>query len=171
MNIAIDAVRAGEARRLKQDGYEPVLKNSRWCLLKRPENLTGNQRISLTELLRYNLRTVRAYLLKEDMQQLWNETSVEGATSFIKEWTSRAMRSRIEPIKKIARSFRRHHALILNWFRASGTISAGTVEGLNNRLKLITRRAFGLRTFKATQVALYHTLGALPEPRHTHKFF
>lgn len=170
MNKAIDEVRASEARRMKQDGFEPVLKHSRWCLLKRPENLTDGQRIKLADLLRYNLRTVKAYLLKEDLQLLWDEPSVEGADTFIKDWTFRAMRSRIEPVKKIARSLRRHCPLILNWFRARGTISAAAVEGLNNRLKVITRRAFGLRTFKATQIALFHTLGGLPEPRHVHRF-
>ena len=56
MNEAIDEVRADEAQRLKQDGYEPVLKHSRWCLLKRPENLTNKQTVKLAELLRYNLQ-------------------------------------------------------------------------------------------------------------------
>ena len=123
------------------------------------------------DLLRYNLRTVRAYLLKEDLQLLWSEPSAARAETFIKNWTFQAMRSRIEPVKKMAKTLRRHSALILNWFRASGTISAGSVEGLNNKLKVITRRAFGLRTFKATEIALYHTLGALPEPRGAHRFF
>src|ERR1700682_6359318 len=71
MNEALDDVRAEEFRRMKQAGYEPVLKKSRWCLLKRPENLTGRQKIRLRDLLRYNLKTVRAYLLQEDFQQLW----------------------------------------------------------------------------------------------------
>ena len=170
MNKAIDEVRADEARRMKSEGHEPLLKHSRWCLLKRPENLNTHQRIRLADLLRYNLRTVRAYLLKEELQLLWDEPSAERADVFIKDWTFKAMRSKIEPIKKLARSLRRHSALILNWFRACGTISAASVEGLNNKLKVITRRAYGLRTFKATEIALYHALGALPEPRFTHRF-
>jgi transposase len=64
MNKAIDEVRAEEARWLKRDGYEPVLKRARWCLLKRPENLTRKQTVKLAELLKYNLRTVRSYLLR-----------------------------------------------------------------------------------------------------------
>jgi len=155
---------------MKQDGHEPLLKHSRWCLLKRPENLTENQRIKLADLVRYNLRTVKAYLLKEDLQQLWDEPSPDKADTFIKDWTFRAMRSRLEPVKKIARMLRRHKPLILNWFRARGMISAGPTEGMNNKLKVITRRAFGLRTFKATEVALYHTMGALPVPKGTHRF-
>ena len=66
MNKAIDEVRAGEARQLKADGYEEVLKHSRWCLLKRPENRTEKQTVKLAELLQYNLRSVRAHLLRED---------------------------------------------------------------------------------------------------------
>jgi transposase len=81
------------------------------------------------------------------------------------------MRSRIEPMKKLARSFRVHRELLLNWFRARGEVSAGTAEGLNNKLKVITRRAYGLRTLKATEIALYHALGALPEPPVAHRFF
>jgi transposase len=75
MNKALDEVRAGEARRLAQDGYKPVLKRTRWCVLKRKINLTGKQRFRLRELLRYNLKTARAYLLKEDFQQFWEYQS------------------------------------------------------------------------------------------------
>ena len=71
MNEALDDVRAAEARRLAQDGYQPVLKKTRWCVLKRKANLTSRQRFRLRDLLRYNLKTVRAYLLKEDFQQFW----------------------------------------------------------------------------------------------------
>ena len=72
MNAALNDVRAAEARRLAQDGYEPILKKTRWCVLKRKANLTEHQRFRLRDLLRYNLRTVRAYLLKEDFQQFWD---------------------------------------------------------------------------------------------------
>ncbi len=81
------------------------------------------------------------------------------------------MRSRIDPMKSVARMFRSKHALILNWFVAEGKLSSGIVEGLNNRLKLITRKSYGFRTQKAYETALYHNLGALPEPDFTHRFF
>jgi transposase len=70
MNKALDEVRAAEYRRMAQTGFEPVLKKSRWCLLKRKENLTGKQKGRLRELLQFNLKTVRAYLLKAAFQQL-----------------------------------------------------------------------------------------------------
>ena len=171
LNKALDEVRADEARRMRQDGYEPLLKHSRWCLLKNPENLTDRQSEKLADLLQYNLRSVRAYLLKEEFQLLWEYVSADWAGKFLDQWCKKAMRSRIEPIKKIARSMRTHRSLILNWFAAKGALSAGVVEGLNNKLKVTFRKAYGLKTFKATEIALYHTLGRLPEPKFTHRFF
>ena len=81
------------------------------------------------------------------------------------------MRSKIEPMKKVARSMRGKRALILNWFRAEGLISAGVVEGFNNKLKLITRKSYGFRTQNAYETALYHNLADLPMPNFTHCFF
>ena len=77
------------------------------------------------------------------------------------------MRSKIEPMKKMAQSLRRKRELILNWFRADGALSSDIVEGLNNKLKLITRKSYGFRTQESYEVALYHNLGALPEPIRT----
>lgn len=171
MNKAIDEVRAEEARRLKQDGYEHVLKHSRWCLLKRPENLTDKQTVKLAEVMKYNLRTVRAYLLREDFQRFWEYRSLYHAATYLGEWLGRAMRSRIEPMKKVARTIEKHGELILNWFAAKGTISAGVVEGLNYNVKLAMKNAYGYRTLEAVETALYHRLGALPEPEFTHKFW
>lgn len=170
LSKAIDDVRAQEVKALKAGGYEPVLRRSRWLLLKRPENLTEKQEPRLAELLQYNLRSVRAYLLKEDFQCFWEYRSPYWAGVFLERWCTRAMRSRLEPMKKVARGLRRHRGLILNWFRAKGAISAGTVEGFNNKAKLTMRRAYGFRTDRAMEVALYHTLGALPEPIATHRF-
>ena len=69
MGEAIDKVRRGEVRRLEEDGYEPVLKHSRWCLLKRPENRTEKETVKLAELLKYNLQSVRSHLSREDFQR------------------------------------------------------------------------------------------------------
>src|SRR5271155_1829769 len=95
MNKAIDKVRAAEAKRLKQAGYEPVLKHSRWCLLKRRENLTGKETVKLSEVLKYNLKTVRAYLHREEFQRFWEYRSAYWAARFLAEWCDRVLRSRI----------------------------------------------------------------------------
>src|SRR5581483_143011 len=139
MNKALDGVRAAESRRMHSDGRTPVLKKSRWLLLKREENLIDEQRFRLRDLLRYNLKTVRAYLLKESFRQLWDDASPTWAGKFLDEWCRQVMRSRIEPMKKIARSLRDHRELILNYFRAQKMLSSGVVEGLNNKAKVTMR--------------------------------
>lgn len=171
LNGALDAVRAQEVKRLKAAGQEPVLSRSRWCFLKRPENLLEQQRLRLEELLRMNLRTVRAYLLKESFQQFWEYTSPYWAGRYLDRWCTAAMRSRIEPLKKFAKSVRAHRGLLLNWFRARKEFSSGIVEGFNCKLKLTLRKAYGFRTYEATEIALYHALGDLPAPKFTHTFW
>jgi transposase len=171
LNKALDEVRAGEARRMVREGYEPVLKKKRWCLLKRPENLTDKQRISLRELLGYNLKSVRAYLLKEEFQLFWEYTSPTWAAKFLDAWCKRAMRSRIEPVKRFARTVRAHRELLLNYFKAKKQFSSGIIEGLNNKAKVTMRKAYGYRTFRIAEISLYHVLGRLPEPKLAHRFF
>ena len=170
MNEAIDKVRREEAAHLKRDGYEEVLKHSRWCLLKRRENLTDQQTVKLAELLKYNLQSVRSHLLREDFQQFWEYVSPTWAGKFLDQWCTRAMRSKIEPMKAVARSLREHRHLLLNWFLARGMVSAGSVEGLNNKAKVTTRKSYGFRVYKVIEIALYHALGKLPEPKFTHEF-
>jgi len=170
MNEAIDKVRRDETRQLEEDGYEPVLKHSRWCLLKRRENLTEKQTVKLAELLKYNLKSVRSYLLREDFQRVWEYVSPGWAGKFLDQWCTRTLRSRIEPMKKIVYSLREHRALILNWIRARGTVSASSVEGLNNKCKLTMRKAYGFRMYETIKIALFHTLGDLHEPEFTHEF-
>lgn len=171
LNKALDEVRAGEHRKMKADGYDPILTKSRWVLLKRPENLTEKQEMKLSELLKYNLQSMRAYLLKEEFRCFWDYVSPAWAGKFLDRWTTRVMRSKIEPLKREAKTLRKHKELILNWFRAKKAFSSGIVEGLNIKVKLTVRKSYGFRTQKCTEIALYHVLGKLPEPPLTHKFY
>jgi len=170
LNKAVDEVRAKEARHMAHSGYEPVLKHTRWCFLKRKENLTPNQKGKLKDVLRYDLRSVRAYLLKESFESFWTYKTPSWAGWFLDQWCCRAMRSRLEPIKKFAKTLRRHKPLLLNWFRARHEISMGAVEGMNTNAKLAIRKARGFRTYDVLKTALYHQLGRLPEPELTHRF-
>ncbi len=167
---ALDKVRAGEVKELKAKGHEPVLTKTRWLLLKRPENLSDKQESKLAELVKHNLRSVRAYLLKEEFQLFWTYRSPFWAGWFLEQWCTKTMRSKIQPMKDVARMLRGHRELLLNWFRAKGQLSSGVVEGFNTKAKLTSRKSFGFRTFRGAQIALYHSLGALPEPDFTHKF-
>jgi len=168
---AIDKIRAQEVKQLKSHGEEPVLTHSRWLLLKRPENMTDGQFSRLGDLVRLNLKSVRAWIMKEELQCFWSYVSPHWAGVFLDRWCQRAMRSRLEPMKQVASMLRRHRGLILNWFRAKKLFSSGVVEGLNGKAKLVTKRAYGFRSFHHLQIALYHTLGKLPEPEFAHDFF
>jgi len=81
------------------------------------------------------------------------------------------MRSKLEPMKKVARTLRNHRELILNWFRAKRALLSGVVEEFNNKVKPTTRKSYGFRICEAVKTALYHNLGALPEPEFTHRFW
>ena len=170
LNKALDEIRAAEAKQLARQGYEPVLKRSRWCFLKREENLTEKQQVKLADLLRHDLKSVRGYLLKQSFQLLWEYVSPYWAGRFLDAWVVRVMRSRLEPIKAVARSIRSHRELILNWFKAKKEFNSGIVEGLNYKIKLTIRKAYGYRELKVAEIAIYHALGKLPEPELTHKF-
>lgn len=126
--------------------------------------------MKLSELLKYNLRTVRAYLQREEFRRLWEYKSAWWVGKFPDEWPGRVMRSRLEPLKRVARSIRAHRALILNRFHARGAVSSGAVEGLNAKVRLVTRKAYEFRTDEVAKPALLHNIGHLPEPKRTHRF-
>ena len=167
---AVDDVRKEETKRLKAEGFEPVLKNSRYCFLKNPENLTENQSAKLDELLHFDLKTVRAYLLKEAFQVFWSYTYPAWAQAYLKAWCTRAMRSKLGPMKRFVKMIRKHEPLIMNWFRAKKAYSSGAVEGLNRKINLVTRKAYGFKSLDILEIALFHTMGALPEPKLAHRF-
>ena len=172
LNQAVDQVRRAESTRLRANDDEAAkrLKHMRWPLLRRGSRVRGHARRKLNALLASKLATARAWELKESFLHFWHYHSTVWAKAFLDYWCFRALRSRLEPMRKVARMLRAHEALLLNWFRAKGEISTGVVEGLNNKIRVVTRRSYGFRTYEAMEIALYHTLGRLPEPESTHKF-
>lgn len=172
LNEAVDAVRRAESSRLRAAGKAKAerLKHMRWPLLRRGSRVRGRVRQKLLALWTSKLATGRAWELKETFSHFWTYKSVFWAQAFLDYWCFRALRSRLEPMQKVARMLRTHEELILNWFRAKGEISAGAVEGLNNKIRVVTRRSYGLREYKTMEIALYHNLGRLPEPELTHRY-
>jgi len=170
INDAVDDVRKAEVKTLAAKGYEAILKNSKYCFLKREENLTENQQEKLSDLLQYDLKTVRAHLLKESFQAFWQYHSPYWAERYLKHWCTRAMRSKLDPMKKFVKMVRKHQPLMMNWFKAKKAYSSGTVEGLNRKINLVTRKAYGYRSYDVLKIALFHTMGDLPEPESTHRF-
>ena len=172
LNQAVDEVRRAESTRLRRKSQKAAqrLKHMRWPLLRRGSRVRGRARQKLNALLASKLATARAWDLKETFSYFWRYKSPLWAGAFLDYWCFRAMRSRLEPMKKVARMLRAHEPLILNWFRAKGEISNGAVEGLNNKIRVVTRRSYGFRTYEAMEIALYHNLGRLPEPESAHRF-
>jgi transposase len=172
LNQAVDQVRRTESTRLRSKSREAAqrLKHMRWPLLRRGTRVRGRARQKLNALLASKLATARAWELKETFSHFWKYKSEFWAGGFLDYWCFRAMRSRLEPMKRVAKMLRAHEPLILNWFRAKGEISNGAVEGLNNKIRVVTRRSYGFRTYHAMEIALYHNLGRLPEPESPHRF-
>ncbi len=169
-NEAIDQIRREEVKKLKDEGGNNVLEKSRWLLLKRSENLTEKQTVRLSQIVKINLSSIKAYLMREDFQRFWKYKYPACADRFLENWITRTLKTNLEHIKKVAKMLRRHKHLILNWFKADGRLSSGTVEGFNLKAKLTMRKAYGYKSLECLQTALYHTLGNLPEPILTHRF-
>lgn len=170
---AVDKVRSAEMAKLRAKGKD-VLVRTKWIWLKKPVNLTSKQRRHRRDLfanpVNLNLKTIKAYFFRLDLDRLWTYSIPEHAGEFLDDWCRRVMRSRIKPMMAIAKSFRVHRPLILNYFRACKVFSSGVVEGLNNKAKVGMRRAYGNRSDDVLEIALFHQLGALPEPPVTHRF-
>lgn len=170
MNEALDNVRKGEMRALGKEARGNRLYRGRWALLKNPENLTEAQAAKLGDLLKANLKTVKAYLMKEDLKNFWGFLTAINGQQFLRGWIKRARKTRIKPMHWMARKLEKHEALLLNYFEAKGGLALGAVEGLNLKAKLILRKSYGFKSLDNIELALYHGLGRLPEPPTIHRF-
>jgi transposase len=170
LNKAVDQVRRSEGYALRGQRRGQRLKLTRWLLLKPRARVRGKARERLDAVIDSKLRTARAWILKEAFAHFWTYHHPRWAKAFLDAWITRALRSRLDPIRKVARTLRAHERLILNWFEWKKAFSSAAVEGLNNKARVVTRRSYGFRRFHVLETALYHTLGNLPEPELTHRF-
>lgn len=172
LNKAVDTVRRQETVGLKKGAHgREQLKSMRWILLRRHSRVLGKARARLEQLIRGHSKTARAYVLKESFVHFWSYKSETWARNFLNAWITRTLKSRLKPMVKLAQSLREHEELILNWIRFRHDLLTGAVEGLNNKIRVVTKRAYGFRTYRVLELALYHTLGHLPDPPSTHEFW
>jgi len=164
---AVDSVRRQEVND-KSSEHKEVLAGTRYIWLKNPWNLTDKQKASLSFLETLNLNINRAYLLKESFRDFWQSATKEVATRFMNQWSTWAMESKIKPMQDFALLLKRHEDNILTYFDMP--ISNGAVEGLNNKAKVISHRAYGFRSAKTYILNLYHCMGNLPMPTNLHRF-
>ena len=141
---AVDQVRREQVRRLAGTDDAKTLKKTRWALLKNPWNLTAVEGDKLIEVQRDNRPLYRAYLLKESLAEIFARRQVNVAREKFIKWCRWAARSRLAPFKKLAGTIRRHLDGILA-FIATG-LSNGPIEGLNGKIRTITRRAYGFHS-------------------------
>jgi len=170
-NEAIDNTRRQEIKQLEHDGQEPLLKHSRWLLLKNKDNQKESELARLKVLLRYNLKSVKSLLLRDAFQKFWSYRTRYWAKKFFDQWLSRVNHSNLVELKKVAKTLQRHEELLFNWFKLNDHYSNSISEGFNNKAKLTIRKAFGFKQFETIEIALYHQLGDLPLPKLTHEFF
>jgi transposase len=170
LNQAVDKVRRMDMTAMKGRPQATRIKGLRWTILRRGSRVRGRARQALTRMMSTRLATGRAWQLKEAFLHFWSYRSTRCAREFLQAWVSRAKRSRIGPMRKFAKTLQRHEPMLLNWIQARDEIMTGAVEGMNNKCRVVTRRAYGYRSFNVLEVMLYHTLGKLPMPELTHRF-
>ena len=142
------------------------LKNTRFPVLKSPASRSAKDRRVLEEQVRANRQLYRAMLLKDDFMDLYTYRREGWAKRFLEGWLRRAMYSKIEPIKKVARMIRSHLDGVLGWVQ--WRISNGRLEGMNNRIRLLSHRSFGLHSAEALISLVYLCCGGIElQPFHT----
>ena len=141
---ALDKVRKTEYARLggKQRRF---IKGQKYTLLSHPQNLTGTARKNLKLLLAANKRLNTAYLLKESFGQLWQYNSEAWARKFFDNWRAQLKWQRLKPYEHFAAMIDRHWAGIAAYCKSENKVGLGFVEGLNNKIRVLQRRAYGLR--------------------------
>lgn len=157
---AVDEVRRSIVRELAANPEEArSVKGTRYVLLKNPWNLSRTQRSKLAELQKTNKRLYRAYLLKETLAQTLDYRQPWRARKALDEWLSWASRSKLQPFVKVARTIRRHREGILAYIKTR--LTNGLVEGINGKVRMIARRAFGFHSYEALKAMIFLNCGGL----------
>jgi len=163
-NDKLSAFRRELFRELTDEGQRQILKGTRWLLLKNPENLdpARNEKQRLEDALALNTPLTTAYLLKEDLRQIWQQTTKTKARRVLEDWIRRADASGIRMLQQFARTLEEHREGILAYY--DYRISTGPLEGINNKIKTMKRQAYGFRDrefFKLKILGLHQTKYAL----------
>lgn len=156
---AVDEVRRAQVREMAGSVEARALKHTRWALLKNPWDLTPREGEKLAALQRANLPLYRAYLLKESLTDILDGRQPGVAARRLDEWMSWATHSQLKPFAKLARTIRKHRDGIIEYVRTR--LTNGLVEGLNNKTRLITRRAFGFHSAQALTAMIHLCCGGI----------
>jgi transposase len=144
LSDALDTVRKQEYARLTGK-RRTFIKGQKYALLSHPQNLSGDARKNLKLLLAANKRLNTAYVLKESFAQLWDYNSEAWARKFFENWLAQLKWQRLKPYEKFAKLIERHWDGIAAYCRPENKVALGFVEGLNNKIRVLQRRAYGIR--------------------------
>jgi transposase len=150
LNDAVDEVRREEV------ASNDVLKKTRYIWLKNPNNLTISQQKTYQELSQLNLKTIRAYQIRLNFQEFFKQPNKKSGEEFLKKWYYWATHSKLKPIIKVAKTFKRHWSGIINWFESH--LSTGLLEGMNSLIQSAKSRARGYRSDR-NLVAMCYLIG------------
>jgi transposase len=156
---ALDEVRRAQVRTLGLTEEGKAIKGSRFSLLKNPWDLSRREKETLSELQRTNARLYRAYLLKETLAQALDYRQPGHARRALEDWLAWASRSKLAPFVKVARTIRKHFDGVVAYFQER--LTNGIVEGFNNKLRMIARRAFGFHSPEPLISMLYLCCGGI----------
>ena len=158
MNEAVNDVRKREHARLQARG-DDILKGTRQLRLYGLENLPAKHAQRFEEVWATNLETSRAWVIKETFRSFWLCDTVKVAQKYFDKWYSRAIRSRPAPVKKVARTCKTHLDHILTFF--THRLTNGPIEGLNNAIQGLIKKAFGYRNKERFKTDIFFHLGGL----------
>jgi transposase len=166
---ALDEVRREEVRQASA-ADKPALKKTRWALQKNPWNLDGIEQAKLTTVQQTNQRLYRAYLLKETLLAVLDRRQVNVARTKLDEWFTWAQRSKLAPFVKLARTIKKHSDGILAYVQTR--LNNGRTEGINGKIRTITRRAYGFHSATSLIAMIFLCCGGIHAfPAHTVPFF
>ena len=161
-NFALDDVRAEQMKKIHPFD-RPTLKGCRWSLLKRPSNLDLRESRTLASITRTNQPLYRGHLLKESFLEIFTSESADEARIRMHEWMEWAQRSQLDPFVRLARTVRRHLEGILEFI--TSRLTNARLEGMNNKIRLLSHRAFGFHSARPLIATIYLCCGGIILPQ------
>ena len=161
LNAAVDEVRKEQWREADPDGRK-ALKGLRWLLYRHSSTRSRANTQTLRDLEKANHRIYRAWRLKDEFEQFWEYRAPWAAERFLKNWTTSALRSRLEPLRKFVATLRKHVAGVLAFVNTR--LTNAIAEGLNRIVRIVKNRASGFRTLEAFSDLIFLTVGDLNIP-------
>jgi len=155
---AVDKVRRGEHRQLKRDDDNRLAK-TKYIWLKSQENLTERQRTLLDDVFTVQLETGKAWAYKEMLRDFWHRDDAGSATVYFKDWYRRVIHTKLEPMKKVARTIKERLENVVSYCRHG--ITNAVAEGLNSKIMSIKRRVGGYRNRENFKTAIFFYCGGL----------